>query len=525
LNLSGGTTMSGQKYFYYAIIFTSGFCLMVMELVAVRLVAPYVGLSIYVWTSIIGIFLLGIILGNWIGGRLADKYPTTKACGIFFILAALSAAAALIVLPAWQVASRTSFFIPLSILFFSFITFFPVAFFLSLITPLVIKLSLDDIAKTGRVAGNMYSVNGVGSIVGTLATGFLLIPFLGTKNIVLGIFLILIVIGFFFLSKGYVQARVFSLILVITITAGFLGVWQKDICFVESQYYCIGLDKIELNDLKRVGVGLRLDKLIHSHIYPPEVDPFGDNYTRLFGTFMGYKFNQQDSFNVLMIGGGGYVMARHILVNYPNATVTVLEIDPKVTQINFEKLGLAPSERMITINQDARVAISNFKEEKFDIVFADAFNDLTVPFHLTTKEMILTVKKHMTEDGVYAMNFVDIPAGGRFFASNIATVSSVFAQGYLFPLKKEWYNTLSRETLVIFASDTQIDEQKWMAAAPLNDPLWSKAPETSRVELKSYISFQDESLKNMVKESNPIVLRDDYAPVENMLAKVYRLNY
>ena len=131
----------------------------------------------------------------------------------------------------------------------------------------------------------------------------------------------------------------------------------------------------------------------------------------------------------------------------------------------------------------------------------------------------------MTEDGVYAMNFVDIPAGGRFFASNIATVSSVFAQGYLFPLKKEWYNTLSRETLVIFASDTQIDEQKWMAAAPLNDPLWSKAPETSRVELKSYISFQDESLKNMVKESNPIVLRDDYAPVENMLAKVYRLNY
>lgn len=72
-----------QKSFYYIIIFVSGFCLMVMELVAVRLVAPYVGLSIYVWTSIIGIFLLGIILGNWVGGRLADKYPSLKTCGIF----------------------------------------------------------------------------------------------------------------------------------------------------------------------------------------------------------------------------------------------------------------------------------------------------------------------------------------------------------------------------------------------------------------------------------------------------------
>lgn len=498
---------------------------MVMELVAVRLVAPYVGLSIYVWTSIIGIFLLGIILGNWIGGRFADRHPSVKVCGIFFISAAVSTVVILFILPAWEVASRTGFSPPLVITFFSFTTFFPVAFFLSLITPLAIKLSLDDISKTGRVVGNMYSASGIGSILGTFATGFLLIPFLGTKNIVLGIFLILIVIGFFFLSKGHVQARIFSLILIITMTAGFLGVWQKNICLVESQYYCIGIDKIALKDWRQAGVALRLDKLIHSRIYPQDVDPFGDDYTRLFGNFISYTFSQKDSFNVLMIGGGGYVMARHILANYPNATVTILEIDPKVTQFNFEKLGLVPNKRMVTISGDARAIMNGFKEEKFDIVFADAFNDLSVPFHLTTKEMLSTVKKHMTENGMYVMNFVDIPSSGQFLASNMITISSEFSNAYLFPLKKEWYNTLSRETLVVLGSDQKINEGKWQSTAPLNDPLWPGAPQESKTELKSYVSFEEDRLRDMAKKNKGIVLRDDYAPVENMLAKIYRLNY
>ncbi|MSU60460.1 MAG: hypothetical protein EXS52_00905 [Candidatus Staskawiczbacteria bacterium] len=315
------------------------------------------------------------------------------------------------------------------------------------------------------------------------------------------------------------------LVLIIATIGGFWGIWPKSICLAESQYYCIGIDAVSVKGFDQQGLGLRLDKLIHSYIYPASFDPFGDGYTRLFGNFISYKFNRQDSFKVLMIGGGGYVMARYVVANYPNATVTVLEIDPKVTQINFEKLGLVPDDRMKTINGDARSAINNLGDETFDIVFADAFNDLTVPFHLTTQEMLLMVKKHLAQNGIYAMNIVDIPATGRFLASNLTTISSVFSGTYLFPLREEWYNIQLRETLVVAALNEPMNEKKWSQVIPVNDPLWAEAPTKAKAAITYHIPAEDETLLALIKKNKGIILRDDYAPAENMLAKVYRLNY
>ena len=168
------------------VVFVANAALLVLQLVAGRLLAPFVGSSLETWTSVIGVFLTGIAFGNGFGGKLADRYPSPRTLAV---LLGLGAAAALwmyafpLLLEAtgWHRNVGLAMRIPL----LAFGLCFPAGLMLSLLTPLAIKLGLPDIGKTGRVAGLIFALSTLGCLLGNYLTGFYLIPSFTLNTIVL----------------------------------------------------------------------------------------------------------------------------------------------------------------------------------------------------------------------------------------------------------------------------------------------------------------------------------------------------
>ena len=187
----------------YLVVFVASCCTLILELVAGRILAPFIGVSLYTWTSIIGVVLAGISLGNYLGGRIADRWPQRRTLGI---LLAAGGLASLAILPLINIATaiptadlidsnnrlggalpfdRASLLI-LRIVVITTLIFFPPSFILGMVSPVVIKLTLQDLAHSGGLVGKVYALSTLGSIVGTFATGFVLVQLFGTRMIVLG---------------------------------------------------------------------------------------------------------------------------------------------------------------------------------------------------------------------------------------------------------------------------------------------------------------------------------------------------
>src|SRR5262245_37427237 len=151
-----------------AIVFVASFCTLVIELIAGRLMAPYIGVSLYTWTSIIGVVLAGISLGNYVGGRVADRAASAFTLGILFLLSGL-ASLAILVSTYWVMSANLAQGLGLveRIVLYTAVIFFAPAFLMGTISPVVIKLSLDDLTRTGNTVGRIYAVSTAGSIVGT----------------------------------------------------------------------------------------------------------------------------------------------------------------------------------------------------------------------------------------------------------------------------------------------------------------------------------------------------------------------
>jgi len=495
---------------------------MVIELVAGRIIAPYVGVSIYTWTSIIGVVMLGITLGNWVGGRMADRYPRSSALGgVFLLAAAFSAVIVFISNPLWSKAITASMSLSAVVFWFSLITFFPVAFFLSFITPIVIRLRMHDVEHSGRTVGNVYGWSSAGSILGTFLTGFWLVASFDTHKIVWAVFVLLAFFSFYYLFKGGIKRKLFVGLILGALPVGVFGFWQDSVCTFNSQYFCIRIGEEERSGV--MGYSLILDALDHGYLLPQDVDPFGYDTFRLFATLVNYNFldPSEDKFNVLVIGGGAYILPRYILDTYPNAEITVFEIDPKVTEINYKELGLERNDRLQAMHGDGRFLLNKLSSDvKYDYIFIDAFSDFLVPHHLATREFVSIAKSHLSENGIYFMHMIDSYEHGQFLSSNLLTVDSVFENTYFFPMSNAW-EQINRSTLVVVGTDAELDNNKWSLAYPVNDPLWDKASEASRNWLKAYFSFSDLRLKEYAKESEGVVLTDSYAPVENMLAPLF----
>jgi spermidine synthase len=497
-----------------AIVFVSSFCVMVIEIVAARILAPYIGVSLYTWTSIIGVILAGIALGNFLGGKIADKYPHPSVLVAIFLSGGLFTIA---ILPFVKLVASTNWFANWPLIL-SFMTktacvFFLPAIILSMVSPLVIKLTLADLGKAGGVVGTIYAFSTAGAILGTFITGFYFILWFGTRTaiwLIAGILILAGILTWFLwnvpsrwkISPVNLLAWIAIPAVVITSLSLFQirGLWQENYT-KESNYYAI---RVSTEGNRKM---LILDHLVHSFVYPGDPTKLDYGYERTFTEITSYVMKSAPSPRVLHLGGGGYSFSRYMVAVHPDSVNEVVEIDPEVTRVAYHELGLSPETSIKTYNQDARLfLIQRRSNQKYDIVAGDVFNDLSTPYHLTTVEFDRLVRANMTEEGVYMINIIDDFQKGRYMPSFIYTLKQVFRHVTFFSSTGNW-EELGVGTFVIAASDRNIDPieyQKFMDDQGIINPSGYPASES---DVERYLSERD-----------PILLRDDYVPTDILVA-------
>ncbi len=490
-------------------VFIASASTLVLELVAGRLMAPSIGVNLFTWTSIIGVVLLGIALGNYAGGRLADSRGSETLLGLIFLAGALASLLVLgLVDPAVKLVLGWRLPAAFQNLLATLFTFFLPALILGAVTPVTISLTVRDIGGVGGVVGKIYAWSTAGSILGTFLTGFVLIATFGTRAIVFGVAITLLLVAIF---VGRFHRHAFRLLglIAVVITASvallYTGSFEST-CDYESQYYCIRWDNRDPHrEFDPTVRRLILDGMIHSY---NNDDPLklGVGYERVYAEVVQHITLAQPAPRSLFIGGGGYTFPRWMQVMYPAGRSDVLEIDPQVFRVAYTDLGIDPDLDISTYAIDARVFFTrNIPERSYDIVFGDAFHNFAVPYHLTTLEFNELVARALRPGGIYVMNLIDRFPESDFLAAYLRTIRRSFDNVYLLadnPLE----GSSARTTFVVVSSDRPIDFSVLpaLAVARLGRP-------------STFYLFPDDRLQALLDRDH-FLLTDDYVPVDNLLA-------
>jgi predicted membrane-bound spermidine synthase len=498
------------------IAFVASFCTLVIELVAGRVLAPYVGVSLYTWTSIIGVVLAGISGGAWAGGWLADRRP--RASTLAWLLLA-SGVAAMLIVPSTSILAAdegvlTNLGIATTLLqrvvVLSFLLFFVPAFLLGMISPVAVKLAVRELETAGSVVGRIYAISTLGSIAGTFVTGFWLVARFGTRATLIGVGVVLIATALLAGLFGRVGRAAGALVIAFALAYALLGPGALPppeqealleprasgiVHSEESQYYTIRVERTIRPDTGGAMHALHLDHLVHSYADLDDPEHLEYGYLRIFNDVAGAAMERAERPRYLFVGGGGYTLPR-LLARY-HADVEVVEIDPAVTRVARRFFGVSRQLPIRTFNEDAR-AFAMREHAPYDVIFIDAFNDLSVPYHLTTREYTASLARMLRPGGAIVANLVDDYQHGRFLMSYVKTLESVFGAGNVaIVLEEEEDMRSSRSTFVVVASRT-----------PQQYPDWFVLPQRD--------------LRNALARPGAIVLTDDYAPVDNMLAPLFR---
>lgn len=500
----------------YIITFIASFCSLVIEMVAGRILAPFVGVSIYTWTSIIGIILAGISIGAYIGGKLADRFTSKRTLGWLLLL---SGVAALSIIPLANLVAAYRF--PFSLMWRIFtvtaLIFFIPGCILGTISPVVVRLTLQNLDRAGNVIGKIYAFSTLGAIAGTFATGFVLISWMGTRNIIVAMGVILLVAAFssgmlFRTAKAFVVFLVAALLLVTGAygLAGRIPGVDRFYYYKESDYFTIKLTTKTSMDQKTPLQVMVLDNLIHSYVALDNPLHIEYEYERIYAEVLRWLYSSDAGFRALTIGGGGYTFPRYMEAAYPAAQLDVVEIDPQVTKVVYEHLGLPKNTRIRTFNTDGRWFVMNCKD-KYDLIFTDAFNDLSIPYHLTTKEFIEELKTILTPSGILMSNVIDNFQKGAFLPSYMKTLTTVFGENnvHLISVHPDFAN-LKISTFIVIAHNGNLNIRAF------DDWLKHKLGSQAKSALVS-----PEMTKAFLDKTQAIVICDDYAPVDNLIAPVF----
>jgi tetratricopeptide (TPR) repeat protein len=510
-----------------ATVFLSSACIMILELVAGRLIAKHLGSSLYTWTSVIGVVLAGITVGNYLGGRIADRFPARKALAVLLGISSATCVITIILnnlIGEWIWLWKLSW--PAHVFMHVFLVFMLPSTLLGTISPVVAKMALDQGLPTGRTVGDIYAFGAAGSIAGTFLAGFYLIAVMGTIAIIWTVGAVLLLMAILYgtrLQTLYLWAVIFFALMAMAMTpAGWaesagssLALREKPNPAIlyedESQYCYISVRRIsEAVDRRE----FMQDKLTHSKIVMGDILDLQYDYEQIYAAVTKMLTQDKNRISVLSIGGGGYVFPRYIEKVWPGSRIDVAEIDPRVTEAAILAFGLDRNTSINTFTMDARNYIDELLYKKrtggriprYDFVYGDAFNDYSVPYQLITKEFNDKIAQILTDDGVYMVNMIDIYDSGLFLGAVIKTLQQTFPCVYAVSIDKP--RPAQRDTFIIIASMRKINLENLTVEKPAaGTNLWV---------------LNDSEIETAKEKGRGIVLTDDYVPVENMLAPVVR---
>lgn len=398
------------------VVFVASAAILVLEIVAGRILAPYVGVTLQSFTAIIGTVLAGIAFGAWAGGRIADRFDPTAALGPVLaaggVLAVVSPSIVYLVGPHLVGSSSVQ------TILLAAIGFLAPATVLAMVTPLAAKAILTDLDSTGSVVGSLSALGTAGALFGTFITGFVLIAAVPSRPITWTVGIVLVVLS---VNVTVPWLRKWVAAGGVVLAVSILGSAAiATTCESESAYYCV---RVEQDADRPTGRILVLDTSNHSYVDVDDPTYLGFRYTRIMASVIDVEFQGQP-IDALFIGGGGFTLPRYLqAVN--GGTSTVLELDPTLVTVAEEQLGLASGPWIRIEVGDARLTMRGEASGAYDIVVGDAFSSLSVPWHLTTEEFLIEVRDKLAPGGIYVMNVIDRPEA-KFVHAELQTLGRVF---------------------------------------------------------------------------------------------------
>jgi len=397
------------------VFFTSG-AVLVLEILALRLLAPYVGVTLETYTATIATVLAGISVGTWAGGYLADRMDPMRLLGPLMVL---GGGLSLLAVPVVRMvgAGGGSSGVGLSL-----VGFFAPAAVLSAVSPTVVKLQLRDLAATGRVVGRLSALGTAGAIAGTFLAGFVLVEAVPTSTAILAVGGALVVAGtglWMWLWRR--SLRVALAVLVLGFLGTSLGASVTGPCDVETVYHCARIVRDSAHPAGRL---LVLDTLRHSYVDLDDPTRLEFAYAKVVADVVAGVV-PAGAVRTLHIGGGGFTLPRYLAAVRPGSTSTVLEIDAGLVRLAQERLGLTTGPDLDVRVGDARLLLRSVPRRGYDVVIGDAFGGLAVPWHLTTEEFLTGVRASLDDGGTYVMNLIDYPPL-RFARAEVTTLARIF---------------------------------------------------------------------------------------------------
>ena len=525
-------------------VFTAGAVNLGLEIVASRVVAPYFGNSLTVWGALIGVVLTGLSIGYWVGGIIADRRPTPLLLVGVMILGAVAVLLVPVIDgpvlntivdwdpgPSWNpIVAAAALFGPSSII-------------LACVTPIAVRLRADQLANLGRTAGRLFSVSTAGSIAGTFAASFWLVPTYGTQQLIaVGAAALLAVAALFALSErlfapafGAIAVTIVALLVGSTLTTKAGSTLSRS----EAQNWSPAFRRQGLETGPRAddyaGLKVRFQKDTQYHrlaVVDDEAD--GKRYLRFDASYqsgmsiadpLATEFRYTDYFHlarlynpdakrILLIGLGGGSVPKRWQSDFPGMTMDVVELDPVVVDVARKYFALDNDSRVRVTTKDGRIFLADAKpDQKWDAIFLDAYYSDGLPFHLATSEFFDLARRHLTDNGVIAMNAIGAVTGpnSKLFRSVFRTLQGVYPTVYVHPVAEDALTGSEqvRNLLVVATGGPAITEEelgrRYGELLVTNPKVPDLAgPITNRWDLPIQI--------NDVPE-----LTDDFAPTDSLL--------
>ena len=445
-----------NKWFLYITEFFAGVSVMAVELGASRLMAPYFSSSQIVWTVIIGVIMIAMAIGNLWGGKLADKTNSPDKLYGRILIAAIWIALIPFV-GRWLIAGVslllatfvTKNFLVWAALAACLVIFAFPCVLLGTVTPSLTKFTVDNLDDTGKTVGRLNALNTIGSIIGTFVPTFITIPAVGTAATFLifaGVLAAIGIVYFAFARKRMIKGIVAAVVIVglcFTLPTYSFAFWESDITLEDESIY--NYLQVKDNDKRTVLSTNVLFGVQSIQRKDAELTGMYYDYALAAPCMAGMDGSENDGRSVMILGMGSGTYASYCVRYFPGVKVQGAEIDEKIADIATEYFGLPGSVEVAV--EDGRAYLTA-SQEQFDVIMVDAYQDITIPFQLSSVEFFTEVQRHLKPGGVMVVNLNMTSAqDGSINQYLCDTMASVFAHTYT-------VNVPANTNTVVFCTDS-----------------------------------------------------------------------
>ena len=480
-----------KKYILEITVFLSGAVVMMLELTGSRILAPFVGTSTFIWTSLIGVILASLSFGYYIGGIKADQDPSQKRLSSILFWAGISIGLVallnqtLLSFLVYKIVSVKTLALVSSVILFGL-----PAFYLGMVSPQAVRIRMSDVKTSGATIGRLYALSSMGSIIGTFAVGFYLTAWVGSRNIIFFLSCLTLILSLINRKNNdvLVAFAVFAI-------SPFIPSFGKNklIAIEDTEYNAVQVVKDKDPNGKPIQV-MKVGNEYSSGMYL-------DSDSLVFQYLPYYKlmfYFHPSPKRTLMLGGGAYSVPKYFQKSYPGLQMDVVEIDPGLTKIAERAFRFRPNEFVKPIHADGRIFI-NQNKTKYDVILGDAYRSLfSIPFHLVSKEAMLKMNDCLHDDGILIINILGALEGKNtdLFYSFLKTCQSVYPEVRAFKPFKDSKMTDIQNIMIVCRK-----KKDGFKPAIISD------------QLAEMLTHEVDITK--IDPEKGFVLTDDYAPVEH----------